>query len=84
MLPILGGLLFFTGLILYIIGSIGLLVEEFRENIIWGIFCFLFPVTHLLFIILYFDRAKKWLGYMIGGFSLAFIGVMMVAPYITR
>ncbi len=84
MLPILGGLLFFTGLILYILGSFGLLVEEFRESIIWGLFCLFLGMAHILFIILYFDRTKKWLGYMIGGIFLAFIGFMMVGPYITR
>ena len=82
MFPILGGLLFFAGLILYIIGSFALLVEEFKESIIWGLFCLFSQVAHWLFILLYFDRAKKWLGYMIGGLFLAFIGGMMA--YLTR
>ncbi len=84
MLPILGGLLFFAGLILYLIGLIALLVEEFKESIVWGLFCLFLGVAHFLFIILYFDRVKRWLGYMIGGIFLAFIGFMMVGPYITR
>ena len=70
-------LLFLLGLLLYVVGAIGILVEEFKENILWGIFGLLFQIPNLLFACLYFQRCKRWLGCMLAGILICFL-VMLI------
>ncbi len=51
-----------VGLIFYLIGSIGLIIVEFKTGILWGICGLLFQIVHLLYAILHFEESKKWLG----------------------
>ena len=75
---IFGAPLVIAGFILFLIGSIGLLVAEFKAHILWGLTCLLFQIGHFIFVILYFDRAKRWLKYMLGGMLLLFIGTLIL------
>ena len=54
-------LIFWIGLIIYIVGAIiGLLIDEFKESILWGLLGLIFQVTHILFAILHFHERKAW------------------------
>ena len=35
-------LIFWIGLIIYIVGAIGLLIDEFKESILWGLLGLIF------------------------------------------
>ena len=62
------------GGVIYLIGSIGLLIAEFKENIIWCLAGFFTQVAHVIFALIHFDKCKKSLGYMLLGFVLMLIG----------
>ena len=62
------------GAIMYLFGSIMLLIEEFKESIVWGILGLCISVTHLIFICVHFDKSVRPLAYMIGGFVLMVVG----------
>ena len=70
-------ILVIIGLILYLIGAIGLLIEEFRENILWGLAGLFLQITHLIFAILHFDKCKSCLGLSLFGFILMVIGCLI-------
>ncbi len=72
-----GSILLLLGVLFYLIGAIGVLVEEFRESIIWGLFGLFTQVVNVLFAILYFKRCKRWLGLMLIGFLLIILGAIV-------
>ena len=72
-------ILLLAGVLLYLIGAIGVLIEEFKESIIWGLFGLFTQVVNVLFAILYFKRCKKWLGLMLMGFLLIIICAFLPA-----
>lgn len=47
------------GAVLCIIGGIWLLVVAFQESIGWGLACLIIPFVSLIFVIMYWDKAKK-------------------------
>ena len=52
-------MLIFIGLAIYVIGAIGLLIDEFKESIIWGLAGLFFQLPHVLFALLHFQECKK-------------------------
>ncbi|MBR4124989.1 MAG: hypothetical protein IKR13_02190 [Victivallales bacterium] len=70
-------LIFWIGLIIYIVGAIGLLIDEFKESLLWGLLGLIFQVTHILFAILHFHECKKSLGTLLLGFLLMIVGIML-------
>ena len=67
-------ILVLIGGVIYLIGSIGLLIAEFKESIIWCLFGLFTQVAHIMFALIHFDKCKKSLGYMLLGFVLMLIG----------
>ena len=67
------------GLVIYVIGGFGLLIDEFKESIAWGLLGLFTQIGHLLFAILYFDKCKKSLGVMLLGILLMVLGVIIGA-----
>ena len=67
-------LLLLVGCILYLIGAIGVLIEEFKVSIIWGLLGIFTQIANLIFAILYFKNCKRWLGLMLLGILLLIIG----------
>ena len=70
-------LLCWIGLVIYVIGAIGLLIDEFKESLLWGLLGLIFQVTHILFAILHFHECKKSLGTLLAGFLLIVLGVVL-------
>ncbi len=62
------------GLIVYVVGAIGLLIDEFKESIWWGLAGLLTQVSHILFAILHFRECKKSLAIMLIGILIMAVG----------
>jgi len=73
-------ILFLIGVGFFLFGGIGLLIAEFKESIIWGLFGLLTQVTHIMFALIHFDKCKKNLAYMLLGFVLSFLGWLFAQP----
>ena len=65
------------GLIVYLIGSIGLLIDEFKEHIAWGLLGLFTQIGHLIFALCHFDKCKKSLGIILLGIILMIVGAVM-------
>lgn len=61
------------GIVVYLIGSIGLLIDEFKEHLAWGLLGLFTQIGHLLFAVFHFDKCKKSLGLILLGIVLVFI-----------
>ena len=66
--------LVFIGLVSYIIGAIGLLIDEFKVSILWGLLGLFFQFPHLVFAIVHFQECKKSLGWILLGVLLILAG----------
>ncbi|MDG2424537.1 MAG: hypothetical protein P8M22_11215 [Phycisphaerales bacterium] len=60
----------YIGLIMAIVGGIMMLIEAFRESILWGICSLFIPFVLLIFVILNFDQCKN-------GFIIWLIGTIL-------
>jgi Ca2+/Na+ antiporter len=47
------------GAILAVAGGIVILIQAFRTDLLWGLACLLVPIATLVFVIMYWDRAKR-------------------------
>jgi len=65
------------GIVVYLIGAIGLLIDEFKEHIAWGLLGLFTQIGHLIFAVCHFDKCKKSLGLILLGIILTFIGVAL-------
>ena len=69
-----GSTLLFVGGVLYFIGAVFVLLEEFKVHIIWGLLGVFTQIANLIFAILYFKTCKRWLWIMLLGIILAIVG----------
>ena len=67
------------GIIIFVIGGILLLIESFKQSILWGIFCLLVTPVVLVFTVMHWDAAKK--PFLI---QLAGIGVLLMGSFINQ
>ena len=70
-------ILMVIGLVVYLIGAIGLLIDEFKEHILWGLFGLFTQIGHLIFALCHFDKCKKSLGLILLGIVLVIVGVLV-------
>ena len=47
------------GFVIMLIGGIWLLIEAFRESILWGLGCLFIPIVTLIFVIMHWDKGGK-------------------------
>ncbi len=71
-------LLSIIGIIIVAVGGIFLLIETFRESILWGIGGILISPILLLFIVLHWDVSKRPVVIQIVGLLIMFIGLSLV------
>ncbi|MEI8669936.1 hypothetical protein P4S65_17980 [Pseudoalteromonas sp. B131b] len=67
------------GIIIVVVGGIFLLIETFRESILWGIGCILISPISLLFIVLHWDVSKKPVVIQIVGLIIMFFGASLAS-----
>ena len=68
-----------VGVVFYLIGTIELLIDEFKEHIAWGLLGLFTQIGHLIFAICHFDKCKKSLGLIVLGIVLIIVGVIISA-----
>ncbi|MBI2919832.1 MAG: hypothetical protein HYY18_01970 [Planctomycetes bacterium] len=51
--------MFIIGLVIMLVGGIWLLIEAFKESVLWGLGCLFIPIVSLIFVILHWDKAGK-------------------------
>ncbi|HUJ63610.1 MAG TPA: hypothetical protein VLX92_34155 [Kofleriaceae bacterium] len=76
MLDALGAIAVWTGLIMMLFGGLWFLVAAFRESILWGLGCLIFPVVQLVFLIVEWPAAKRPFFTQLWGVALILIGVL--------
>lgn len=72
-----GVVILVIGAIIALVGGFMLLIEAFRESVLWGIGSLLFNPVSLIFLILHWDVAKKPFFIQLGGLAIAFVGVAL-------
>jgi hypothetical protein len=63
--------LLIAGYLFIVVGVIAILIEAFRESVLWGVACLLLPVVTFFFVIVHWRVAKT--GFMIQFFGLALV-----------
>jgi hypothetical protein len=70
-------ILMVIGIVVYLIGAIGLLIDEFKEHIAWGLLGLFTQIGHLIFALCHFDKCKKSLGIILLGVILIIVGALI-------
>lgn len=52
-------IIFYFGLILFILGGIGILIAAFKTSLLWGLGCLLFWPMIIAFVIFHWSEAKN-------------------------
>ncbi len=73
-------LVFYVGLIILVIATIGFLIAAFQESIWWGIGCLLFTPISLIFLIMYWNQAKNPFFLQLIALAIMFTGAYFFAP----
>ena len=55
-----------------VIGGIWVLIEAFKESILWGLGCIFIPLVSLIFVIMHWDKAGK-------PFLIQLVGIVLFA-----
>lgn len=72
-----GEILMGLGIIVAFVGGIMLLIEAFRESVLWGIGSLLIGPVSLIFVILHWDVAKKPFFIQLVGLAVMLAGVAL-------
>ena len=71
------GILTVLGFIVMAVGGIWILIEAFKENVLWGIGCILFNPVSLIFVIMHWDVAKKPFFINLAGIAIMILGAIL-------
>lgn len=72
--------LFYFGLLILVIASIGFLIAAFKESIWWGLGCLLLSPVSLIFLIMHWHQAKNPLFLQLIGLAIMCVGGSFFAP----
>ena len=73
---LLNTILVISGLIVFLIGSVGFLVATFRAGIRWGISCMFLPFVSFVFLFVHWKTAAKPFFISIFGIAMLFLSIM--------
>ena len=76
-MAILGLILTFVGGIAALYFSILILIENFKENVIWGLASLFLGIPMLVFVIMRWDQVGKTFIKYLGSAVVAFLGIML-------
>ncbi len=65
-----------VGGIVMLVGSVWLLVKAFQTSVLWGLGSMFVPFVSLIFVVMYWDDAKKPFLISMAGFAVYFVGIM--------
>ena len=72
-----GIVLLILGFILAAVGGIWLLVEQFKESVLWGLGSLFVPFVALVFVIMHWSVSKKPFFIQLAGIGLIILGVLL-------
>lgn len=72
-MDLLAPILMIAAFVCIFIGSFIVLIEAFRESVLWGVACLLLPIVTLFFLIVHWRAAKQ--GFVVQLFGLALLVV---------
>jgi hypothetical protein len=72
-------LLVVGGLVMGIAGIV-LLVKAFQESILWGLGYIFVPFVSLIFVVLFWQNTKKPFLYLLGGFAVFMVAILVGPP----
>ena len=64
------------GMGVMLVGGIWILIEAFKESILWGIGCLLLAPVSIVFVFMHWDVSKKPFLIHLGGLGIAIIAVI--------
>ena len=72
------GLALGLGIILGLVGSIWIIVNAFKDSILWGLLCLLISPIQLVYAFMNLDTCKKPLGILVVGVVLYVVGTVVL------
>ena len=57
--PYVAGLMLFAGLLISTVGSVMLLIEAFRQSVLWGLGSMFVPFVSLIFLVMFWQAARR-------------------------
>jgi len=82
MFAILGTLIIWVGIALWLLGALAFLVAAFRENVLWGLAVFFLPVAALVFLVLHWPRAKNAFFLELWGLGVVMLGALVFKAHL--
>lgn len=76
---ILSTILSISGLVVFLIGSIGFLIATFRAGILWGLSCMFLPLVSFIFLFVHWKTASKPFFVSLLGVAILFLGTMLTS-----
>lgn len=70
------GIMLVIGMILALVGSIMILINAFKENLLWGFGGLIVPFVLPIYTFCHWDKNKHWFGVWFSGF-LFYIGALI-------
>jgi len=77
MFAILGTLIIWAGIALWLLGAFAFLVAAFRENILWGLAVLFLPIAALFFLIVHWHRARNPFFLELWGIGIILVGSLI-------
>ena len=65
-----------VGLILAFVGGIMILINAFKQNVLWGIGCLVVPFLMPIYAFMHWDKNKQFFGIWFSGF-LCYVGALI-------
>lgn len=78
-MAILGLGLILIGALIALVGWVMILIEAFKESVLWGLGSLFIGIVGLIFVIMHFEQTKKGLFIYLGGAVLIGIGICLGA-----
>lgn len=70
-MEIIGQLFFVIGLTIALVADIMIIIQAFKTSLLWGLGTLFLPIVGVVFIIMYWDKTKKYVWWIL--LSIVFI-----------
>lgn len=73
-MEIIGQLFFVIGIAIAIVADIMIVIQAFKTSLLWGLGTLFLPIVGVVFIVLYWDKTKKYVWWILLSIVLIIIG----------
>jgi hypothetical protein len=77
---VLGWMLLVSGWVLAFLGSLWIIILGWQRSYLWGIACFLIPITQLFYVGLHWKESKEAFVLQVSGFVLVILAGLSGVP----